>query len=78
MDNIVQLGNCAFGNWTVSFLIRDIHKRRYASAFHYLSASINLRPEFSSSYMYLGVTLARLDDFENACCAYEKALELER
>jgi Bardet-Biedl syndrome 4 protein len=28
--------------------------------------------------MYLGVTLARLDDFENACCAYEKAIELER
>lgn len=31
--------------------------RRYASAFHYLSASINLKPDFPSSYMYLGITL---------------------
>lgn len=27
-------------------------------------------------YMYLGITLARLDDFENACSAYEKAINM--
>jgi Bardet-Biedl syndrome 4 protein len=27
--------------------------------------------------MYLGITLNKLDDFENACQAFEKALELE-
>jgi len=27
--------------------------------------------------MYLAITLSRLDDFENACSAYEKAIELE-
>ena len=27
--------------------------------------------------MYLGISLSRLDDFENACSAYDKALELE-
>jgi Bardet-Biedl syndrome 4 protein len=37
-----------------------------------VQASINLKPDFPSSYMYLGMTLARLDDFENACAAYDK------
>ena len=27
--------------------------------------------------MYLAITLARLEDFDNACAAMEKALELE-
>ena len=30
-----------------------------------------------SSYMYLAITLNRLDDFENACSAYEKAIDME-
>lgn len=30
---------------------------QYASAFHYFSASINLKPDFASSYMYLAITL---------------------
>merc|ERR1712048_592536 len=50
---------------------------QYASAFHYFSASINLKPDFPSSYMYLAITLSRLDDFTNACAAYEKAIEME-
>ena len=50
---------------------------QYASAFHYFSAAINLKPDFPSSYMYLAITLGRLDDFENACSAYEKAIEME-
>ena len=50
---------------------------QYASAFHHLSASINLKPDFAHTYMYLAVTLAKLEDVENACAAYEKALQIE-
>ena len=43
----------------------------------YFSACINQKPNFPTSYMYLAVTLAKLDDFENACSAYEKAIDME-
>ena len=55
-----------------SFLLR-----RYASAFHYFSTSINLKPDFPSSYMYLAITLSRLDDFSNSCSAYVEERERE-
>lgn len=66
--------------WIISYNLGlvHLHREQYASAFHYLSASINLKPDFPSSYMYLGITLARLEDFENACSAYEKALSMEQ
>lgn len=54
-----------------------LHSEQYASAFHYLSASINLNPNFARSYMNMAIALHRLDDFDNACAAYEKALSLE-
>jgi Bardet-Biedl syndrome 4 protein len=54
-----------------------INTQQYASAFNYLSAAINLKPNFAHSYMYLGVTLARLGDHENAVHAYERAVEKE-
>lgn len=50
---------------------------RYASAFHYFSSAINLKPDFASSYMYLAITLNKLNDFDSACSAYEKAIEME-
>lgn len=45
--------------WIVSYNLGLVHLNtgQYASAFHYLSASINLKPDFPSSYMYLGITL---------------------
>eukprot|EP00759_Apiculatamorpha_spiralis_P038818 PhF_6_TR37857/c0_g1_i1/m.56384/K16531/BBS4; Bardet-Biedl syndrome 4 protein len=55
-----------------------LHTEQYASAFHYFSASINLKPDFASSYMYLAITLSRLDDFENSCAAYDKACQMEQ
>eukprot|EP00741_Cyanophora_paradoxa_P015999 tig00000042_g15445.t1 len=66
--------------WIISYNLGLVHLNtgQYASAFHYFSASINLKPDFPSSYMYLAITLARLDDFDNACSAYEKAIEMER
>jgi len=65
--------------WIISYNLGLVHLNtgHYASAFHYFSASINLKPDFPSSYMYLGMTLARLDDVENACAAYDKAIEME-
>lgn len=68
---------CCALSLLVSGLVH-LNTEQYASAFHYLSASINLKPDFPSSYMYLGITLSRLDDFENACSAYEKAIRMER
>ncbi len=37
-----------------------------------------MKPDFASSYMYLGITLNRLNDFENSCSAFEKALSIEK
>ena len=48
-----------------------------ASAFHYLSAAINLNSSHADSYAYLAVALAKLEDFPNASQAYRRALELE-
>ena len=66
--------------WITSYNLGLVHLNtgQYASAFHHFSAAINLKPDFASSYMYLAVTLGRLDDFENACSAFEKAIEMEK
>lgn len=66
--------------WITSYNLGLVHLNtgQYASAFHFFSAAINLKPDFPSSYMYLAITLGRLDDFENACSAFDKAIEMER
>merc|ERR1712046_267103 len=65
--------------WIISYNLGLVHLStgQYASAFHYFSSSINLKPDFPSSYMYLAIVLSRLDDFANACSAYEKSIEME-
>lgn len=65
--------------WIVAYNLGLVHLNtgQHASAFHYFSASINLKPDFASSYMYLGITLARLEDIDNACSAYDKAISIE-
>jgi Bardet-Biedl syndrome 4 protein len=65
--------------WIIAYNLGLVYLNtgQYASAFHYFSASINLKPDFASTYMYLAITLSRLDDFENACSAYEKAISME-
>jgi Bardet-Biedl syndrome 4 protein len=64
--------------WIVAYNLGLVHLNtgQYASAFHYLSAAISAKPAFAHSYMYLAIALGRLDDFENACAAYEKAIAL--
>ena len=71
--------NLAPFEWIMAYNLGIVflHTEQYASAFHYLSAAINLKPDFGSSYVYLAVTLSRLDDFDNACSAYEKAIAME-
>ena len=65
--------------WIAAFNLGlvNLHQEQYASAFHYFSVAINWKGDFSNSYMYLGITLNALEDFESACQAFEKALELE-
>lgn len=53
-----------------------LHTGQFASAFHFFSAAINLKPDFPITYMHLAITLSRLGDFKNACTAYEKAMEM--
>mmetsp|Transcript_2192 Transcript_2192/g.5096 ORF Transcript_2192/g.5096 Transcript_2192/m.5096 type:complete len:413 (-) Transcript_2192:142-1380(-) len=65
--------------WIISYNLGLVHLNtgQYASAFHHFSASINLKPDFPSSYMHLAITLSRLNDVANATAAYEKAIEME-
>lgn len=65
--------------WIVCYNLGLVHLNtgQYAAAFNYFSAAINLRPSFAHTYMYLGVTLARLGDMENAYHAYQRALDKE-
>jgi Bardet-Biedl syndrome 4 protein len=64
--------------WIISYNLGVVHLTtgQYASAFHYFSTAINLQPTYARSYIYLAVALSRLEDFENSCAAYEKAIEL--
>lgn len=65
--------------WIAAFNLGLVHlnQKQFASAFHYFSVAINWKADFSNSYMYLGITLNKLNDFESACQAFEKALEIE-
>lgn len=51
--------------------------QQYASAFHFLSAAVNLRPRMSELYMLLAVALTNLDDADNARRSYEQAVQLD-
>jgi Bardet-Biedl syndrome 4 protein len=64
--------------WIISYNlgVLFLSSGQYASAFHYFSTAINLQPTYAQAYMYLAVALSHLDDFENSCAAYNKALEL--
>lgn len=77
--------------WIVSFNLGlvHLHTKQYASAFHHLSTSINLKgdggggspatssAEYPTAYVYLGVALSNLQDPKNAIEAFKKAISLE-
>lgn len=64
--------------WIISYNLGVVHLAtgQYASAFHYFSTTINLQPTYARAYTYLALSLAKLEDFENSCAAYDKAVEL--
>jgi len=64
--------------WIVCYNLGVVHLStgQLASAFQYFSTAINLQPTYARAYLYLAVTLAGLDDFDNSCAAYDKACEL--
>ncbi len=65
--------------WIAAFNLGLVHlnTRQYASAYHYFSAAINLKADFSNTYMYLGITLNRIGDVDSAYKSFEKALQLD-
>ena len=66
--------------WIAAFNLGLVYLNtgQYASAFHYFSSAINLKPDFSNSYMYLAITLNKLNDFDSAWAAFDKALEMDQ
>jgi Bardet-Biedl syndrome 4 protein len=48
--------------------------QQFASAFHFLSAAINLRPTRGQTFMLLAVALTHLADPDNAKVAYDQVL----
>lgn len=66
--------------WIISYNLGLVHlnTQQYASAYNYFTASLNINPNFAMTYMYIGITFNRLDDFENSCQAFNKAIEMEK
>ncbi|XP_073687641.1 Bardet-Biedl syndrome 4 protein [Garra rufa] len=66
-------------DWKILYNLGLVHltMQQYASAFHFLSAAINLRPRLSELYMLLAVALTNLDDADNARRSYEQAVQLD-
>ncbi|XP_071813396.1 BBSome complex member BBS4-like isoform X1 [Apostichopus japonicus] len=66
-------------DWKVMYNLGLVHlsMSQYASAFHFLSAAINLKPKMGKLYMLLAVALTHLEDFENARKSYEQAATLD-
>lgn len=57
--------------------IVHLHTGQFASAFHHLSAAIQLHKDFAASYHYLAVALSRLGDAQNAIASYHRAARTE-
>ncbi|XP_055049033.2 Bardet-Biedl syndrome 4 protein [Misgurnus anguillicaudatus] len=66
-------------DWKILYNLGLVHltMQQYASAFHFLSAAINLRPRMSELYMLLAVALTNLDDADNARRSYEQAVQID-
>ncbi|XP_066943258.1 Bardet-Biedl syndrome 4 protein-like isoform X4 [Macrobrachium rosenbergii] len=66
-------------DWKILYNLGLVHltMQQYTSAFHFLSAAVNLRPTKGHIFMLLAISLTYLDDEENARQAYEQAVSLE-
>ncbi|XP_067002347.2 Bardet-Biedl syndrome 4 protein [Anabrus simplex] len=69
---------CPF-DWKTLYNLGLVHlsTQQYASAFHFLSASINLKPNSACTFMLLALALKYLEDPENTCEAFEQAAKLD-
>ncbi|XP_076112838.1 BBSome complex member BBS4-like [Mytilus galloprovincialis] len=67
-------------DWKILYNLGLVHltMQQYASAFHFLSAAINLRPKMSALFSLLAVALSYLEDPDNAKQAYEQAIGLDQ
>ncbi|XP_007668436.1 Bardet-Biedl syndrome 4 protein isoform X2 [Ornithorhynchus anatinus] len=67
-------------DWKILYNLGLVHltMQQYASAFHFLSAAVNLQPKMGELYMLLAVALTNLEDAENARRSYEQAVTLDR
>ncbi|XP_063905055.1 Bardet-Biedl syndrome 4 protein [Zophobas morio] len=65
-------------NWRVLFNLGLVHLATYqaASAFNFLCAAVNLRPDVPHSFTSLGCALFELNDYENAGRAFRQAQAL--
>ncbi|XP_033119687.1 Bardet-Biedl syndrome 4 protein-like [Anneissia japonica] len=66
-------------DWKVLYNLGLVHlsMHQYASAFHFISAAINIRQKQPGLYMLLAIALSNLDDPDNARQAYEQAAALD-
>merc|ERR1719239_1854616 len=66
-------------DWKILYNLGLVHltMQQFASAFHFLSAAINLKTDSAHLYMLLAVTLTHLEDADNAEQSYEHALQLD-
>ncbi|KAL5021550.1 hypothetical protein ScPMuIL_000705 [Solemya velum] len=67
-------------DWKILYNLGLVHltMQQYASAFHFLSAAINIRPKMAQLFMLLAVALTHLEDPENAKQSYEQALTIDQ
>ena len=65
--------------WIVCYNLGLVHLNcgQHASAFRHLHAAISLNGDYAPTYMLLAIALCRLEDFSNACAAYERCLALK-
>ncbi|KAF2364093.1 Tetratricopeptide repeat [Trinorchestia longiramus] len=65
--------------WRVLYNLGLVHltMQQTTSAFHFLSAAVNLKPTKGQIFMLLAVTLSQLEDESNARLAYKQCVTLE-
>nr|CAD7571259.1 unnamed protein product [Timema californicum] len=54
-----------------------LHTQQHASAFHFLSAAINFRPNSAAAFHMLALCLKNMEDPENAIQAFDQAGQLD-
>ncbi|XP_059801858.1 Bardet-Biedl syndrome 4 protein isoform X2 [Hypanus sabinus] len=67
-------------DWKILYNLGLVHltMQQYASAFHFLSAAINIHSKMGELYMLLAVALTNLEDPENAKRSYNQAVSLDQ